>query len=86
MPNLNSYQDFPPCEWGWSESEWSENEIYRSNNQNTDYNFDETDGTLWCHNYPNEALDIIAFVPSEHNTFIQTQKVNEIFNIICINK
>jgi hypothetical protein len=93
MSNFKSYQNFEPCEWGWSESEWSESEVresevFRSENNESSYNvgFDETGEISWCYNYPNEKLDIIAFTPSKYNTFIKTQKINENFNIICINK
>jgi hypothetical protein len=77
--NTSAFTNFPPSEWGWSEQEWSEqeNEVYRSEDH---YLVNDIFEQL------NDKFNILAFSPSKHNDFIKTQKINDEFKIIAMEK
>ena len=80
--NTSVFANFPPDEWGWSEYEWSEQEIQ----ENKVYRSEDYYLVGDIFEQLNDKFNILAFSPSKRNNFIKTQKINDEFKIITMEK
>ena len=80
--NTSMFANFPPSEWGWSEYEWSETEIQENKVYRSEDHYLVGD----IFEQPNDKFNVLAFSPSKNNSFIKTQKINDEFQIITIER